>query len=272
MMLTGLADVLRDAGLEVVEVAGWKTRGHGSMTNVHGHTIHHNAGGRTTNPKAGLNTIVNGRSDLPGPLAHTYVDRNGVWYVVAAGLCYHAGVSRDNDYTNGHRIGTEAQAAGDGWSEDWPEDQMASLAIGAKALSDHYGYPISEILGHKETCSPVGRKTDPSFSMNSFRSSVKEADVLTSADKEWLKGEIAKSKGMTVSDFLNAEIELTSSAQVNAMNSNLGDTDDKFKVGDSIDMYRFIRWGGPGSERELKYLRDILTAVTPAPVVPSKAK
>jgi hypothetical protein len=175
MMLTDLATVLRAAGLKVVEVDGWKTRGHGGMVNVHGHTIHHNAGGRTHNPKAGLKTIVEGRSDLPGPLAQTYVDVEGTWYVVAAGLAYHAGVSLENDYTNPHRIGTEAQAAGDGWSEDWPEVQMVSLAVGAKALAKHYGYPISEILGHKETCSPVGRKVDPSFSMTKFRDRVKAA-------------------------------------------------------------------------------------------------
>lgn len=175
MMLTDLADVLRSAGLKVVEVDGWKTRGHGAMTNVHGHTIHHNAGGRTKNPKAGLRTIVEGRDDLPGPLAQTYVDIEGTWYVVAAGVAYHAGASLKEDYSNWHRIGTEAQAAGDGWSEDWPEVQMVSLAVGSKALAKHYGYGYDDILGHKETCAPVGRKVDPSFSMNSFRARVKAA-------------------------------------------------------------------------------------------------
>ncbi|CAF3984143.1 unnamed protein product [Rotaria sordida] len=36
-MLTGLADILRGAGLNVVEVAGWKTRGHGMMSSVKVH-------------------------------------------------------------------------------------------------------------------------------------------------------------------------------------------------------------------------------------------
>ncbi|CAF4930636.1 unnamed protein product, partial [Rotaria sp. Silwood2] len=35
-MLTGLAGILRGAGLNVVEVAGWKTRGHGVMASVKG--------------------------------------------------------------------------------------------------------------------------------------------------------------------------------------------------------------------------------------------
>lgn len=190
MMLTGLAGVLRDAGLTVVEVDGWKTRGHGAMTNVHGVTCHHNAGGRTTNPVAGLRTIVEGRSDLPGPLAHLYLARNGVVYVVAAGLCYHAGVSRDNDYTNAHRIGIEAQAAGDGWSEDWPDVQMDAYALVCKTLADHYDFGVSQVKGHKETCAPVGRKSDPDFNMSDFRDQVKEANVFTDSDKKWLESKI----------------------------------------------------------------------------------
>jgi hypothetical protein len=34
--LTWLPEVLRDAGLEVLEVAGWQTRGHGDMGKVQG--------------------------------------------------------------------------------------------------------------------------------------------------------------------------------------------------------------------------------------------
>ncbi|CAF1082927.1 unnamed protein product, partial [Adineta ricciae] len=43
-MLTGLADILRGAGLNVVEVAGWRTRGHGVMSSVKGIVVHHTAG------------------------------------------------------------------------------------------------------------------------------------------------------------------------------------------------------------------------------------
>ncbi len=45
-MLTDLADILRKAGLNVVEVSGWKTRGHGVMRSVKSIIYHH-----TVSPK-----------------------------------------------------------------------------------------------------------------------------------------------------------------------------------------------------------------------------
>ena len=42
-ILTDLADVLRRAGLTVVEEPGWKTRGHGVMTSVKAILIHHSS-------------------------------------------------------------------------------------------------------------------------------------------------------------------------------------------------------------------------------------
>lgn len=183
MMLTDLADVLRAAGLTVVEESGWRTRGHGAMTDVLGSTCHHTAPGiRSLKPRLSLGVVKDGRPDLPGPLAHLYLDRDGTYHVVAAGRCYHAGESIRPEYTNSHRIGTEAEAAGDGWSEDWPDVQMDAYARGQKALSQHYRFPVSEILGHKETCAPKGRKSDPSFNMDAFRSRVAAVDLEESID------------------------------------------------------------------------------------------
>lgn len=175
MMLTGLADVLRQAGLNVVELDGWKTRGHGQMVDVRGVTCHHTASGRGTGKTLGLSTIRDGRPGLPGPLAHLYLNREGTFYVVAAGLCYHAGVSRETGQTNSHRIGIEALAAGDGWSQDWPVVQVGAYQLGCRALADHYGFSVSQVLGHKETCAPAGRKIDPTLDMDGFRDGVRNA-------------------------------------------------------------------------------------------------
>jgi hypothetical protein len=52
---------------------------------------------------------------------------------------------------------------------------MNAYAILCKALVKHYGLHVSDVRGHKETCSPVGRKTDPDFNMAAFRSRVASA-------------------------------------------------------------------------------------------------
>jgi hypothetical protein len=171
MMLTALADIARLAvgSKMVTEEPGWKTRGHGGMTDVKTIVLHHTAGpSKKANPAnyPSLNTVKNGRPDLSGPLAQYGIGRDGRVYVIAAGLCYHAGVSRSSSYTNSHSIGIEAENSG---SEAWPAAQGAAYVALVYQIAKHYGVPTSHILGHKETCSPVGRKTDPSFSMPDFR-------------------------------------------------------------------------------------------------------
>lgn len=181
MMLTDLDETLRGFGLDVVEVDGWRDRGHGEMSDVLGVTCHHTASGRGTGRTLGLATVVKGRRspdpklDLPGPLAQLYLNREGVFYIVAAGLSYHAGVSRKPTYTNRHRIGIEALAAGDGWVMDWPDIQVEAYALGCKALSRRYRFPVDEVLGHKETCFPENRKIDPTLNMVKFRNKVDKA-------------------------------------------------------------------------------------------------
>lgn|GEM_PF-2912514 len=91
---TGLANRLRDAGIPVVEVAGWQERGSsefGPEVSVN----HHTAGPSSGNVPS-LNTVTYGRSDLPGPLCEVLQSResgdgNDAAYVVAAGKANHAG-------------------------------------------------------------------------------------------------------------------------------------------------------------------------------------
>lgn len=172
MYLTNLAAVLRSAGLRVVEVPGWQSRGRGPMIAARSITCHHTAGPKSHSPGAtpSLSVVTKGRSDLPGPLCHLYLSRDGVWYVVAAGRANHAGATREAWQGNSYAIGIEAEAAGvPGVAADWPEVQMLAYAQGCKALAEAYGIPVSRILGHKEVCAPQGRKPDPNFSMDAFR-------------------------------------------------------------------------------------------------------
>lgn len=207
MMLTDLADVIRAAGLTVIETPGWRTRGHGQMTDVLGVTCHHTAGSAHGNAPS-LTVVRDGRADLAGPLAHLLLARDGTVYVVAAGLCWHAGASRQPGYTNSHRIGIEAENTGLA-SDPWPGVQITAYARLCAALARHYGFPVAEVLGHKETCSPVGRKTDPSLSMPALRTAAaqyinhptKEVEM-QSTDKLKFRDAYLASKGESVDQTL----------------------------------------------------------------------
>lgn len=89
-----LAARLRRDGLKVIEVGGWQTRGHATL-NPRGAVTHHTAGPAATSTRRApsLGIIINGRSDLAGPLANTYIDYDGNVYVIASGKANHAGLA-----------------------------------------------------------------------------------------------------------------------------------------------------------------------------------
>lgn len=84
---------LERAGLNVIEVAGWQERGDETYYPL-GHVNHHTAS-RWPSPLVApsLGVVINGRDDLPGPLAQTFGDRTPTLdvYLVAAGRANHAG-------------------------------------------------------------------------------------------------------------------------------------------------------------------------------------
>jgi N-acetyl-anhydromuramyl-L-alanine amidase AmpD len=166
-MLTQLATVLQRV-VPVTEIDGWQTRGHGQMTGVSCIVLHHTAG-PTIGESPSLRVVREGRPGLAGPLAHIVVGRSGTWYVVAAGLCYHAGATFQPWQSNANAIGIEAEATG---TSAWPQIQYDSLVRGTRALAEHYGVPHFRVLGHKEVAKPAGRKIDPNFSMAEFRAAL----------------------------------------------------------------------------------------------------
>lgn len=175
-MLTGLADILRGAGLNVIEVAGWKTRGHGVMSSVKAIIVHHTAGSPTGDFPS-LAYMRDGSSSLSGPLAQLGLGRSGTWFVIAAGRAYHAGSTIDDSiYGNSNAIGIEAEGVGlpatDSGHTHWPAVQYQSYIKGVKALQKAYGVPTARVLGHKEAAVPKGRKIDPNFSMDEFRANL----------------------------------------------------------------------------------------------------
>lgn len=120
----GLPDALRRFGLKVELVDGWETRGNASF-NPRGSVNHHTAGG-PKGVRPSLAVCVNGRggtSPLKGPLCNTFLDRNGVAIVVAAGRANHAGTGGFAGLIGNSAVfGTEAESTGNG--KDWTPAQI----------------------------------------------------------------------------------------------------------------------------------------------------
>lgn len=159
MYLNDMADAIRAAGLNVVEVGNWRARNHGSMAGVRSIVCHHTAGPLNgTYPS--LNTVTNGRPGLAGPLAQLGLGRDGTVYVISNGVAWHAGATIDDSvYGNSWSIGIEAENNGVG--EVWPAVQVDAYAKLCAALCRHYNIPVDRVKGHKEICRPAGRKIDP---------------------------------------------------------------------------------------------------------------
>lgn len=171
MKLSNLAKVLRAAGLTVVEMPGWATRGYEGqdLAGVRGILWHHTATNRAAYAKSNAPTVqmtMNGRSDLAGPLCNITFGRDGTVYLVAAGLANHAGkgiapgIPRNTG--NYYLIGIEMESSGIApW--DWTEDQIRVAPYLGAALELAYLQGIPEEdrlqLGHKEYSSEG--KIDP---------------------------------------------------------------------------------------------------------------
>lgn len=172
-----LPAVLRRYGLKVVEVPGWKTRGRPTSTggfNPVGVLCHHTATTKRTLVASVLRLLVQGRSDLPGPLCQLSLGRDGTVYIVASGRANHAGVAKSSGTVAGGDgnvlyIGIEAQ--NDGVGEPWPAVQYAAYVLLCAVLSVEITHnSANTVRGHKETS--VTGKVDPRFNMDEFRNKV----------------------------------------------------------------------------------------------------
>ncbi|MDQ3907528.1 MAG: N-acetylmuramoyl-L-alanine amidase [Acidobacteriota bacterium] len=173
--LTWLPDVLKAAGLKVSAVDGWETRGRGDVGHIFGVICHHTAGPRRGNMPS-LRTLIQGRPDLPGPLAQLGLGRDGTYYVIAAGRCNHAGVGTWKGVVNGNAnfIGIEAENTGLPGDTPWPDVQLDAYHRGVAAILKKIGRGPDFCAGHKEYALPHGRKDDADFDMDAFRTSVAE--------------------------------------------------------------------------------------------------
>jgi hypothetical protein len=162
MKLSNLANVLRSAGLTVVESPGWADRGYAGqdLRQVRGVLWHHTATNRTRyalQDAPTLSMCLNGRPDLPGPLCNIVFGRNGTVYLLAAGAANHAGAGSapgvSTDMGNHYLIGIEMESSGIApW--DWTEDQIRIAPHLGAALERAYLGWLDESerlqLGHLE--------------------------------------------------------------------------------------------------------------------------
>ncbi|MFC6094724.1 N-acetylmuramoyl-L-alanine amidase [Saccharothrix lopnurensis] len=148
LLLAGLADALRAAGLTVIEHPGWTDRGQkdGAFAPVAA-MLHHDASPHGDSP--GVPAFM---ANLRNNGAQTWVDRGGRWHLVAAGRMWHAGlggpwgpISRDDGNTDSVGVETDHTVG-----EDWPTAQLYGLRRGLAVLLRHIGAPASALCGHRE--------------------------------------------------------------------------------------------------------------------------
>lgn len=159
-----LADVLRAEGLDVVELAGWRRRGHGVFSDLRGVMVHH-----TGSDTAAAQSIAAGRPDLPGPLSQLHIARDGTVTVVAAGVAWHAGAGAypwiPANTGNWHTIGIECANTGTSpWAphrKNWPDAQYVALVGSCAALCRRLGLPAERTIGHREYAGRAQGKWDP---------------------------------------------------------------------------------------------------------------
>lgn len=155
-----LAEVLRAAGLQVIELDGWRGRGH-ELTTINGVVEHDTVTGTNWTDESVAHLLRDGRPDLAGPLAQLGLDRHGRYWLVADGKCNHNGFGLWANQAIGIEAFNDAH-------EPWPAEQVDALVRGTAAILQHLGLNEGHALGHKET--DPKRKQDPSnFDMAAFR-------------------------------------------------------------------------------------------------------
>lgn len=177
--LTWLPDVLRDAGLTVYEVGGWRTRGRPDgddgvdldMRPV-GLICHATAGSRQSTPASDISVLLRGSATAPPPISQLYLARTGELWMIAAGVCNHAGSGGLWGVQGNSRV-IGIEAANDNKGEPWPAAQLDTYHRAAAAICRHMGWPATQAAAHREW-NPFG-KTDPvGISMPAFRTRVAE--------------------------------------------------------------------------------------------------
>jgi hypothetical protein len=173
--LVGIGKKLKRAGLKVKAVDGWRTRSRGYTFTPMRVMFHHTASSRRGGNAPSLGICTRGRSDLPGPLCHLMIGRDGTVYLVAAGYANHAGYGgpeRGIPKDSGNRYAVGIEVENDGVGEPWSRELLRACDITFAVLLEHLDEGAGALLGHKEYTS---RKIDPHpIDMDKDRDRVRE--------------------------------------------------------------------------------------------------
>ncbi|MFE6482389.1 N-acetylmuramoyl-L-alanine amidase [Streptomyces sp. NPDC057757] len=181
---------LRAEGVTVKGRSGWSTHNRnskGAWGPLNGVMIHHTVSG---DGDGIVNVCWSGRPDLPGPLCHGVIHKNGTVTLVGWGRANHAGAGdpdalaavvdesavhpAPNERTvdgNARFVGFECVNLGDG-RDPWPEAQLDAIARASAAVCRYYGWGADSVIGHLEW---TNQKIDPrGFAMRSMRDRIAE--------------------------------------------------------------------------------------------------
>lgn len=189
-----LVRALKDEGVKVVEYKSWRTHNRnsaGAWGPVHGVMIHHTV---TTGTDSSVALCYNGRSDLPGPLCHGVIAKNGTVYLVGNGRANHAGAGdgdvlaavideralpadkKANTDGNARFYGFECVNLGDG-KDPWPPEQVEAIVRASAAICRAHGWGKkgnTSVIGHLEWQPGKIDPRGPGISMADVRRRVAE--------------------------------------------------------------------------------------------------
>ncbi|MDG9701652.1 LysM peptidoglycan-binding domain-containing protein [Streptomyces sp. DH37] len=188
MSATEFRAKLKAEGCKVVEVGDWRNhnRNHvGPWGPVNGVMIHHTV---TSGSARTVDICRRGYAQLPGPLCHGVITKDGTVHLVGYGRANHAGsgdgdvlraviaeadLPADNETnTDGNRYfyGFECENLGDG-RDPWPAAQLEAIEKAAAAICRHHGWKAESVIGHLEW---QPGKVDPrGFTMKAMRDRVR---------------------------------------------------------------------------------------------------
>ncbi|MDT0423510.1 peptidoglycan-binding protein [Streptomyces evansiae] len=182
-----LVAALRAEGVKVIEYGKWRTHNraeHGAWGPLNGVMIHHTV---TSGTDASVRICYDGYAELPGPLCHGVIAKNGDVYLVGNGRANHAGLGDDDvlaavvaerklPTTNENNVdgnsrfyGFECVNLGNG-ADPWPAEQLDAIERVSAAICRAHGWSAASVIGHKEW---TNTKVDPrGFSMTTMRERV----------------------------------------------------------------------------------------------------